>query len=471
MLLNSCLASSFALAATLAAPQSTPETDAYLEQTRAQWEALAQRIWETPEVALQEKKSSAAIAEVLQKEGFQVKWGSGGQPTAFIATAGSGSPAIGYVAEYDALPELSQAAGKTKKEPVVENGAGHACGHNLLGAASVAAAVAANKERTARKLAGTIQVFGTPAEEVLFGKTFMIRDGAFKKTDAVLTWHPSTHSRVINRARLAACSVDVEFFGKSSHAAASPWLGRSALDALTLFDHAMALMREHIRPTARIHRVVREGGAAPNIIPDYTKGEYWVREANADAMQEIVERLRKAADGAAMATETRAQVKLRFSVRDVVPNDVLDSLVQKHLERVGPPRFDASDVQFAKALQKEVGAETVGMFDKVMPYAQKNGDSASSDIGEVSAVVPVTELNVATRPLGTAGHHWATTTSSGHAVGRKGMLVAAKVMAAAGVDLLADPSLVKAAKEDFARQTKGKPYVSPLPPDAKVELR
>jgi aminobenzoyl-glutamate utilization protein B len=468
------LVSSFGLAAALATSspqQSAPGTDSYLEQTRAQWDALAQRIWETPEVALQEKKSSAALAEVLKKEGFQVTWGSGGQPTAFIATVGSGSPVIGYVAEYDALPQLSQAAGKPKKEPLAESAPGHACGHNLLGAASVAAAIAANKERTVRKLAGTIQVFGTPAEEVLFGKTFMIRDGAFKKTDAMLTWHPSTHTRIINRARLAATSVDVEFFGRSSHAASSPWLGRSALDALTLFDHAMALMREHVKPTARIHRIVKEGGAAANIIPDHTRGEYWVREATADAMNEIIERLRKAADGAALATETRAQVRVRFSVRDPVPNDVLDAVVQKQLERVGPPRFDTSEVQFAKAMQKELGVEPAGLFDQVMPYAQKNGDSASSDIGEVSALVPLAELNVATRPLGTAAHHWATTSSAGHSVGRKGMQVAAKVLAAAGVDLLADPALVKSAKEEFVRQTKGKPYVSPLPPDAKVELR
>ncbi len=256
--------------------QSTRATDAYLDETRAQWETVAQRIWETPELALKEKKSSAALADVLQKEGFKITWGVGGEPTAFVAVAGSGAPVVGYTAEYDALPGLSQAAGKAKKEALVENGPGHACGHNLLGTASVAAAAAANRERVARKLPGTIQLFGTPAEEVLFGKTFMVRDGAFKQTDAVLTWHPSDKNRVVNRARLAATAVDVEFFGRSSHAAASPWLGRSALDALALFDHAMALMREHVKPTARIHRIVREGGAAANIIPDHTKGEYWV---------------------------------------------------------------------------------------------------------------------------------------------------------------------------------------------------
>jgi aminobenzoyl-glutamate utilization protein B len=445
-------------------------TDAYLDGTRAQWEAVAQQIWEHPELALQEKRSSAALAEILQKEGFKVAWGIGGEPTAFVATAGSGAPVVAYLAEYDALPALSQAAGKAAKQAVVENGPGHACGHNLLGTASVAAAVAANRERAARKLPGTIQLFGTPAEEVLFGKSFMIRDGAFKETDVVLAWHPDDQNRVVNRTRLAACSMDVEFFGRSAHASGSPWLGRSSLDALALFDHAMALMREHVRPTARIHRIVKQGGAAANIIPDYTKGEYWVREASVDAMNEIVGRLRKAADGAALATETRAQVTFLFSVRDPVPNDVLDGVVQRELERIGAPQYDAADVEFAKAMQKELGLEQSGLAQKVTPHAPRTGGTASSDIGEVSAVVPLSELGVAARPLGTASHHWATASCAAHPIGRKGMLVAAKVLAASGVDLLGDPAAVKAAKEQFVKETKGKPYVSPLAPDAKPRV-
>ena len=310
-------------------------TDAYLDQTRERWITLAKKIWDTPETALNEKKSAQALVEALQKEGFKVTWGVGGEPTAFVATAGSGAPTIGLLAEYDALPGLSQKAATASKSAVVEAGPGHGCGHNLLGTAATAAAIAANRERQSRKLPGTIQLFGTPAEEVLFGKTFMIRDGAFKGTDAVLAWHPDDQNRVTNRTRLAAAATEVEFFGRASHASASPWAGRSALDALMLFDHAMALMREHIKPTPRIHRVVKEGGAAANIIPDYTRGEYWVRDSTGESVQELLGRLRKAADGAAMATETRAQVKLTFSVRDVVPNGALDSVVQKEFERIG----------------------------------------------------------------------------------------------------------------------------------------
>jgi len=356
------------------APAQPAPTDAWLDQTRARWAAVAQKIWETPELALEEKKSSAALAAELEKEGFRVTWGSGGEATAFVATSGEGKPVVGLLAEYDALPGLSQAAGKPKKEALAENGPGHGCGHNLLGTAAVAAAIAANRARVEQKLPGTIQLFGTPAEEQLYGKTFMIRDGAFRDTDVVLSWHPDDQNRISNRTRLAATAVDVEFFGRSSHAAASPWLGRSSLDALVLFDHAMSLMREHIKPTARIHRVISKGGAAANIIPDYAKGQY---------------------------------------------------------------------------------------------YRERNGATASSDIAEVSAVAPLAELNVAARPLGTAAHHWAETACAAHPIGHKAMMVAAKVLAASAVDLLKDPALVTAARDDFQKETKGKPYVSPLAPDGR----
>ncbi|HEY0479192.1 MAG TPA: amidohydrolase [Kofleriaceae bacterium] len=442
-------------------------TDAYLDQSRDRWEKLAKQIWDMPELGLKETRSSAALIGILEKEGFQITRGVGGEPTAFVATAGSGSPVVALLAEYDALPGLSQAAGEPKKHAVTDGAPGHGCGHNLLGTASVAAAVAANRERIAKKLPGTIQLFGTPAEEILFGKTFMIRGGAFNKTDVVLAWHPDDQNRVTNRTRLAVAAANVEFLGRSAHAAASPWLGRSALDALTLFDHAIALMREHIKPTARMHRVIRDGGQAPNIIPDHAMGEYWLRDSTGESVSEMLERLKKAADGAALATETRAKVTLTFSTREPVPNDALNAVLQRELDRVGPPRFDDTDQRFAKAMQKELGFEEVGMASAVLPFAQKNGGTASSDIGEVSAAVPLAELNIATRPLGTAAHHWAQTACAAHPVGYKGMAIAAKVLAAGAVDLLGDAATVKAARDEFAVQTKGKPYVSPLPADAK----
>jgi len=442
-------------------------TDGYLDQGRERWEKLARQIWDTPEIALGEVKSSAALIDALEKEGFQITRGVGGMPTAFVATAGSGAPVIGLLAEYDALPALSQAAGQARKQPIVDGAPGHGCGHNLLGTASVAAAIAANRERIANKLPGTIRLFGTPAEEIVLGKTFMIRAGAFDKTDVVLAWHPADSSRVVTRARLALAAVEVEFFGRTAHAAAAPWQGRSALDALELFDHAIALMREHIKPTARMHRVIRNGGAAPNIIPDYTSGEYWARDATIESVHDLIERMKKAADGAALATETRAKVTPRFSTREPVPNDALSALLQKELDRVGAPKFDDADQRFAKSIQKELGFDQAGLATTPLPFKSAQGETASSDIGEVSAVVPLGEVTIATRPIGTPGHHWAQTTCAAHPLGYKGMLTAAKILAASAIDVLTDPSLVKAARAEFATQTKGKPYVSPLAPDAR----
>jgi len=442
-------------------------TDAYLDQTRPRWEQVSRQIWDFAETALQEKRSSGYLADLLTKEGFKVQRGIGGLPTAFVATAGSGSPVVGILAEYDALPELSQKAAETQQAPLVQGAPGHGCGHNLLGTAAVAAAVAANKSRIEKKLPGTIQVFGTPAEEMLVGKTFMLNGGAFKNTDVVLSWHPGDKNEIEVGRRLALTATEVEFFGKTAHAAASPWLGRSALDAMELFEHAMSLMREHILPTARIHRVIKNGGAVANIIPDYSKVQVWLRDVNGTNVEQMIGRMRKAAEGAAIATETRAKVTLLASVREPISNEVLGRLMQKELERVGAPRFDERDVEFARAIQKDLALGQAGLSSEIVPYGPGHGSTASSDIGEVSAAVPLAELGVAARPLGTAAHHWAQTTCSAHPVGLKGMLVAAKVMGASMVDLLADPATVAAAKAEFAKSTKGKAWVNPLPPDAK----
>ncbi|MGZ6123673.1 MAG: amidohydrolase [Myxococcales bacterium] len=458
-----------AIAALLLAA-AAPATDAYLDQTRARWEDVARQIWEFSEPSLQETKSANLVADLLEKEGFKVTRNIGGMATALVATAGSGSPVVGILAEYDALPGLSQQAGEAKKDPRVPDAPGHGCGHNLLGTAALAAGVAANQARIAQKLPGTIKIFGTPAEEILIGKTFMIMAGAFKDTDVVLSWHPDDKNQVCNGTRLALTATEVEFFGKTAHAAASPWFGRSALDAMELFDHAMSLMREHVHPTARIHRVIKDGGKVANIIPDYSKIQVWLRDRDIESVEEMIGRMRKAADGAALGTETRAKVTVLASVRDPVSNAALGRVLQKELERVGPPRFDDKDQAFAKALQKEVGAAQAGLATEVIPFGPGHGSTASSDIGEVSAAVPLAELNVAARPLGTASHHWAQTSCAAHPLGFKGMHVAAKVLGASLLDLLTDPKAVAQAKEEFARSTQGKPWVSPLAADAKPRV-
>jgi aminobenzoyl-glutamate utilization protein B len=442
-------------------------TDVYLDQGRARWETLSRQIWEFSETALHEQKSAALFEDVLEKEGFKVQRGVGALPTAFVATAGSGAPVIAILAEYDALPELSQKAGEAHKDPLASGEPGHGCGHNLLGTAALAAAVAANRQRMEQKLPGTVQVFGTPAEEILIGKTFLIMAGAFRNTDAVLSWHPSTRNLIQNGTRLALAATEVEFFGKTAHAASSPWLGRSALDALELFEHAMSLMREHVLPTARIHRVIKNGGVVANVIPDYSKVQVWLRDANIASVEEMIARMRKAAEGAALATETRSKVTFLASVRDPIANEVLGRVMQKELERVGAPQWDEHDTAFAKALQKEVSVPDAGLAADIVPFGPGHGSTASSDIGEVSAAVPLAELNVATAPLGVAFHHWGTTACAAHPLGLKGMNVAARVLGASMVDLLADPAVVAAAKAEFVKTTRGKPYQSPLAPDAK----
>jgi len=236
---------------------------------------------------------------------------------------------------------------------------------------------------------------------------------------------------------------------------------------MELFEHAMSLMREHVLPTARIHRVIKNGGVVANVIPDYSKVQVWLREANGTNVEEMIARMRKAADGAALATETRTKVTVLASVRDPISNEVLGRLMQKELERVGAPRWDDRDQSFARAIQKELSLEQTGLSSEIVPYGPGHGSTASSDIGEVSAAVPLAELYVASRPVGTAAHHWAQTTCAAHPVGLKGMLVAAKVMGASLVDLLADPAMISAAKTEFAKSTKGKPWVSPLAADAK----
>lgn len=454
---------------TLAADRAAaapPSTDAYLQETRARWEDTARRIWGFHELALEEKQSSALLAGLLESEGFAVERGIAGMPTAFVARAGSGAPVIALLAEYDALPELSQAAGVPRKQPAEAGAPGHGCGHNLLGTAAVAAGVAANRERIARKLPGTVVVFGTPAEEKLLGKVFMARDGSFAGLDAVLAWHPSTQTEVVNRTRLALSAMDVEFFGKTAHAAANPWLGRGALDAVELLDHALALMREHIRPTARMHRVVKAGGTVPNIISDYAKVQWWVRDANGTQLDDLVARVKLAAEGVALATETRAKVTLLAQTRDIVPNDALGAVVQRELDRVGAPRWDERDQEHARAIQKELGAEPMGLSTAVTPYGPGHGGTASSDIGETSAVAPLVELSVATAPLGAPFHHWAVTSCALHPIGFKGMGVAARVLASSAVSLLADPAPLRAARDEFQKATGGA-YKSPLAADAR----
>ncbi len=433
------------------------------------WGPIADAIFAHAELALAEKKSAELLAKELEKEGFSVERGVAGMATAWVASAGSGAPVIGILAEYDALPGLSQRPGLARKEALLSGAPGHGCGHNLLGTAAVAAAVAANQTRREKRLPGTIRVFGTPAEEQIIGKTFMVREGLFRGTDVVLAWHPEETSYVYTRPRLSVTVVDIEFFGTTAHAAASPWLGRSALSALELFDHAIALMREHILPTARLHRVIKAGGVAANVIPDYTKVQYFVRDETGERVASMLERVRHAAEGAALATETKSKLSVRAATREPLYNETLSRLLQSELEGVGAPSWDSQDQALARDIQRELGLPSLGLASTIVPYGPGHGATASSDVGETSAVVPLAELAVATRPLGTPAHHWAQTAAAGHGLGKHGMLTAAQTLSGALTTLLGSPELVEKARSEFLRATGQAPYKSPLPAEARPE--
>ena len=440
----------------------------WLDATAARWTEVSRKIWDYAETALVEHKSAALLEEVLEKEGFAVTRGVAGMPTAFVATAGSGAPVVAILAEYDALPGLSQKAGEAKKSPAVAGAPGQGCGHNLLGTAAVAAAVAANRERVEKKLPGTIRVYGTPAEEQILGKTFMLRDGVFAGTDVVLAWHPEAENYIYSGGRLAITALDVEFFGKTAHAAANPWLGRSSLDALEVFEHAMSLMREHVLPTARLHRVVKDGGLAANIIPDYAaravvraRRERRAHERDGRPAEKGGGRRRPRDRDDGEGHAPRARRASRSTTRRFRGSSRSSSSASA--PRSGTRRTRRS----RRRSRRRSGSRRRGSRPRSSRTAKGRGASASSDTGEVSAAYPLIELGVQTAPTGAPWHHWDVASCAASPMGVKGMLVAAKVLAASTTDLLRDPAAVSAAKAEFAKATAGKAYVSPLAPDAK----
>ena len=454
------LALILALAAPAAPAAPAGGTDATVDATAARWQDVSRQIWEFAETALKETKSSALLADVLEKEGFAVTRGAAGMPTAFVATAGSGTPVVAILAEYDALPGLSQKPGEAKKSALVAGAPGHGCGHNL-GTAAVGGrrrepradrAEAAGHDpgpRDARRGADPRE--DVPAQGRRFGERTSSSPGILRPT------------ATSTAGRLAITAPTSSSFGKTAHAAANPgWAG--APDAVEVFEHAMSLMREHVLPTARLHRVVKDGGLAANIIPDYARAvvraRHERRPRDRDGRPPPEGRGRRGArDG-----DVREGDGLASDARATLQRDDLASC--RRTSSVGAPKWDAADQALAKAIQKEVGIPETGLSAEVLPYAKGRGVSASSDIGEVSAAYPLIELGVETAPSGAPWHHWDVASCAANPIGVKGMLVAAKVLASSAVDLLTDPAAVAAAKAEFTKATGGKPYVCPFPKDA-----
>jgi aminobenzoyl-glutamate utilization protein B len=437
-----------------------------IDRHAAELTALSDRVWAYAETALREHKSAAALADHAEQQGFKVERGVAGMPTAFVATYGSGRPVIGVMGEYDALPGISQKATPVQ-EPLVAGAAGHGCGHNLFGAGSLGAAIAIKEQIAAGKLKGTVKFFGTPAEEDVGGKVYMARDGLFDDVDAVLAWHPSDDTQADMTSSQAMVSLIVEFRGRTAHAAGDPWNGRSALDAAELFTHGINMMREHIPPTSRMHYVIQAGGDVPNVVPAYARVSLWLRDWKRDEVEDLLARARKVAEGAATMTETSATVTVDGGSWDMLVNETGARLLHENLLMLGPIVYTDDEQDFARRIQKATGVPEVGMFAGVRPLEGQVAEGGSTDVADISWIAPTLHVSVATSPVEAPWHAWPVVASGGMSIGHKGLVQAAKVLAATMVDLYEQPTALTAVQDEFKAKkgaTVYKAYVPEGPP-------
>jgi len=426
---------------------------------------ISDKIWAHAEIAFQETESHKLLADYAEANGFTVERGVAEIPTAFVATYGSGKPVIGILGEFDALPGLSQKA-VPNKDPLKEGEPGHGCGHNLFGTASLGAAIAIKELIEQGKLKGTIKFFGTPAEEKFFGKLWMIRAGLFKDVDVCMDWHPGPETKAAVQTGLALVDFTVEFKGQAAHASADPWNGRSASDALELYTTGINYYREHVKPTVRIHYHIQDGGQVVNVVPDYARLWVRVRDVKREGLNEVYERVKKMAEGAAIMANVDYEVKLVSGIYEVLVNRTGAGYLQKNLEFLGPLTYTPEETSFAKKIQEATGKPQVGLHSKVEPLEEtkENAGGGSTDVGDVSWVVPVIRLSAATAPIGTPWHSWAVVACGGMSIGHKGMLHASKALALTMVDLFEDPKKIEAVKAEF-KQRKGDHVYSGLVPD------
>lgn len=429
------------------------ETMAGLQAAYGQYKDISLQIWKNAELGYKEVKSSALLQETLKKEGFTVEAGVADIPTAFVATYGSGSPVIGILAEFDALPGLAQEAVPEKK-PIAGQAGGHGCGHHLFGAASVAAGVSIKKLIEEKKLTGTIKVYGCPAEEGGSGKVYMVRAGLFNNVDVAIHWHPGDANSITMTSALANSSAKFRFYGLSAHAAGAPERGRSSLDAVESMNYMVNLMREHIPQETRIHYVITNGGKAPNVVPDFAEVYYYVRHPKRDQVKQIFERVVTAAKAASLGTETKMDYEIIGGTHDLLLNRTLGEAMQKNLERVGGVKYSEEEKAFAGKIQSSFAykAPAIESADSVKPLKiEMDAGGGSTDVGDVSYALPTVGLRAATWAPGTPAHSWQAVACGGTEIGTKGMLVAAKTMALTAIDLFTDPSLIQRSKEEFLK--------------------
>lgn len=472
----------------------------YLESRAELFYSLSDKIWDHPETLFEEHVSSEALCQALEQEGFQVERNIAGMPTAFSARFGNGKPVIAFLGEFDALFGMSQAAGVACQQAMIEGGSGHGCGHNLLGTGSLAGAFGLKKylEETGKE--GTVIYFGCPAEEGGSGKAFMAREGCFNEVDCALTWHPSDSNAVVNGSTLANCQVYYRFKGTSAHAAASPHMGRSALDAVELMNVGVQFLREHVIQEARIHyAITNTGGHSPNVVQPNADVLYLIRAPKTPQVLEIRERVDKIARGAAMMTETEVEIEFVKGCSNTVPNTVLERMLYSNLQSLPKPQYNEEEMEFIRAIAGTVKSPAASVRQRasafseeqisaslreeilakaeepvqsfVMPYIVSNAIlPASSDVGDASWNCPTAQFAAATWVAGTPAHTWQAVAVGKSASAHKATLLAGQVLAATAIDLLNDPEKIAAAKAELNARLSGTPYICPIPPEVKPNI-
>jgi len=446
----------------------------WIESNKGDFRKLSDALWIYAELGMQEYQSSKAITDYLKANDFKLEIGTADMPTAFVASFGVGEPVIGFSCEYDALPGLSQKKATNHKSPIIEGAPGHGCGHNLLGPGAIMAAIALKNAMMDFALKGTIKIFGTPAEEVCVGKPYMARAGLFSSVDTFIDWHPE----VFNSASYDTCnayfSIKYHFKGRTAHGN-SPWFGRSALDAAILMGNMIEFLRENISPgkppwaaNTINYSFPDVGPAFPSVVPD--RSTLWCvgRIVTSEEMDYVITRIHKCAKAAAMATETKVEIEIVSGSHERIPNKTVCQVLYNNLQAIGPPQFTEDENNFARKMQKDLGVPETGLDSSIIPFG---GDSDGvSDNSEYSWFAPFGMLNIVVGPNGIGWHNWQVTASVGSTIGKKTMDIAAKVLAASGIDLLTNPGIIGEAKKEWNERLKGRVYRSFIPKAVKPPI-
>ena len=439
-----------------------------IEEKTLELTSLSDKIWEAAEVAFREDKSAEYLIEYAEANGLTIERGLAGMPTAFTASYGKGKPVIGIIGEFDALPGLSQSTAPYRDE-LIEGGAGHGCGHNLFGTASLGAAIAIKELIEKGSIEGTVKFFGTPAEEKFFGKLWMIREGVFDDVDICMDWHPADKTEANVQPSLALVDFMVEFTGQSAHASMDPWNARAANDALELYTSGINAYREHVKPSVRMHYHIQDAGQVVNVVPDYSRIWVRVRDITKEGLQPVYDHVRKMAGGAAIMANVEHKVSLISGIHDLLPNRTGGAAMQKNLEALGDIQYTQEEIDFALEMQRNNGKPEIGIDGKIRSLREtlKSPGGGSTDVGDVSYNVPVVSLNVTTAPKGVPWHSWSVVASSGMSIGHKGMLYAAKALGMTMVDIFKDSRLRDDIKREFDERIgeyEYDPFLDPGPP-------